>query len=273
MNSEQLTASNSRNLLEHIKIMNKLGASFFIMFIIAAVLPLVDLGAFSTETISLYSLVEPTFLMVLATVGVLVYLSGISRTAARAVSFIFVAIVVVQLLSQLYDAYDLYKSVREMSGGTVKFKYFVRHISETLRGFESLYGKPTFSLILLIVSFFGIVGGIFSPRYKENKQLKAVITGQEFELTETDISADADPKSKRVNKSEVLVKAKILVNKLIKKVIETAKYTYQIVKPLVNSLLDKGTDIVCQQQPQLKRGQVKMVLGGLLILLIYLVVF
>jgi hypothetical protein len=275
MENQQLATSNSSNALDYIKIMNKLGASFFIMFLVGAILPLVDSGGFSTETISLYNLAEPMLLMLLATVGVLVYLSGISRTAGRIVSLVFIALIIIPSLSQLYDAYDVFKTTSEMYGDTtVDFDDFGRHVvgmAEALAIQRNGQNALSLALVLLVVSFCGIVGGIFSPRYKENKQLKAAITGQQVEITESDTSADT--KSNNVNEAALLVKAKTLVNSLIKKVIAMTKYAYQITKPLVNSLLDKGTDIICKQQPQLKREQVKMVLGGILVVLIYLVVF
>ena len=47
--------------------------------------------------------------------------------------------------------------------------------------------------------------------------------------------------------------------------------TYKCV--LISSLLDKGADIICSHQSQLKREQVKMILGGILAILIFLIIF
>jgi hypothetical protein len=285
MENQQAANINNNNVLSHIVIMNKLGASFFIMFLIGAMLPLVDLGGFSNKTISLYSLAEPILLMILATVGVLVYLSGISRTAGRTVSFIFVAIVIFPLLSQLYDVYDLAKSAAvrrlELGGGGFKFSDVLSDLGKMLQPFNIRHIKDVLSVgsVLLIISFIGIIGGIFSPRYKENKQIKATITGQQTELTEAVISpetesdASANTEVIKANEGAFLGKAKILVNSLLTKLIEIYKCVYQNVKPLIDSSLDKGADIICKQQSVLKRDQVKMLLVAIIVVLISFIIF
>ena len=198
MENQQAANINNNNVLSHIVIMNKLGASFFIMFLVGAMLPLVDLGGFSNKTISLYSLAEPILLMILATVGVLVYLSGISRTAGRTVSFIFVAIVIFPLLSQLYDVYDLAKSAAvrkvDLGGGGFEFSDVLSRLKRMMKGIDIRNAKDLISVgsVLLAISFIGIIGGIYSPRYKENKQIKAAITGQQTELTEAVISTETE---------------------------------------------------------------------------------
>lgn len=270
MENQQLVVSKTSNALSHIKIMNKLGTSFFIMFLVGAMLPLVDLGDWSKETLSLYNLAEPTLLMILAGIGALVYLSGISRAASRTVSLIFFVLVIAAILSQVYDIYDLAKSAREIRGRNFEFKHFIREFNNTMRGFPVKEAVSVAS-VLLTVSIIGIVGGIFSPRYKENKPLKAAITGKQIEFTESESSASTE--SNNINKGVFLIKLNSVLNTVITKIINIAKYFYQIMKPLINSLLDKGTDIICQQQPQLKRKQVKMVLGGILAVFIYFIIF
>jgi len=260
MENQQATSVNINSALSQIKIMNKLGTSFFIMFLVGAMLPLADLGGWSNETLSLYNFAEPTLLMILAVIGTLVYFSGISRTGGRIISFLFIACVIGAIYSQLQE---LAESTRGMRGDNFDLK-------NILRGFP-VKELVSVASVLLAISFIGIFGGIFSPRYKENTQLKAAITGQNIELNESETSTN--PESNNATKGEFVVKIKAFVNNLITKVINIAKYAYQIIKPLINSLLDKGTDIICKQQPQLKREQVKMVLGGILVVLIYLIVF
>jgi len=260
MENQQVSTSNTSNALSHIKIMNKLGTSFFIMFLVGAMLPLADLGGWSNETLSLYNFAEPTLLMILAVIGTLVYFSGISRTGGRIISFLFIACVIGAIYSQLQE---IAEATRGMRGNNFDLK-------NILRGFP-VKELVSVASVLLVISFIGILGGIFSPRYKENKQLKAAITGQNIELNESETSTN--PESNNATKSEFVIKIKAFVNNLITKVIYIAKYAYQIIKPLINSLLDKGTDIICKQQPQLKREQVKMVLGGILVVLIYFIIF
>lgn len=279
MDNQQAANVNNNNALSHLVIMNKLGASFFIMFLVGAMLPLVDLGSFSNKTISLYNLAEPILLMVLATVGVLVYLSGISRTAGRTVSFMFIAIIIFPLLSQLYDVYDLAKSAavrrHDLGGAGFEFNDVLSRLERMMKAIDIRAAKDLISVasVLLAASFIGIIGGISSPRYKENKQIKAAITGQQTELTETESDASANTEVNKANKSAFLAKVKTRVNGLITKLIEIYKHVYQIVKPLIDSLLDKGADIICKQQSLLKRDQVKMLLVVILVVLISFIIF
>ena len=169
METKQLAIPNKNNKL----IMNKLGASFFIMFLVGAMLPLVNFGEWSTETISLYNLVKPTVLMIVAAFGVLVYASGINKTVGRLISLTFIALIVEANLSQLQDIYELITS----GGRNFDFKDMLRDIDKLL----STLPIPRRELIsvasvLLIISFIGIIGGIFSPRYKERKQVRNTVT-------------------------------------------------------------------------------------------------
>jgi hypothetical protein len=270
MENQQVVSYNKSNAVNHLKVMNKLGATFFILFIVGAFLPLANLGGLSKETLNLYTLAEPIFLLALAVSGVMVYLTGISRFAGRAISLLFTVLVLGWFLSQLYDIYDLAKSAREIRGRDFEWRHFARSFKE-MAGALPIRGKDLVSAAscLLALSFVGITACIFSPRYKENKQFKAAILAQPVESTS------------RVDNTEVnTAKASSLLNNLkstlslvITKAIASIKYVYQIVKPLVNALLDKGADIICKQQPNLKREQVKMVLLGVMIVLIYLIIF
>ncbi len=278
MENQPIATFNASNTLKQLKLMNKLGVSFFTLFLISMSLSLVDLGEWSNETISLYNIFEPTFLMILAVIGAIVYALGINRALSRVISFIFIALIVSTCLSQLYDIYDVAKSAREARGLDFEFKHFVRAMDEIIKSSPvHVFNNKTVPLNIIIVvtllpiSLIGIMGGILSPRFKENKALNAAITGQQFESTQ--LGSATNIESDKTNKSGFTLKVKTLLNNLLVKIINAIKTIYHIVKPLVNSLLDKGTEIICKQQPQLKPEKVKMVLGGLLALGIFLVVF
>ncbi|MBA6352711.1 hypothetical protein [Colwellia sp. BRX9-1] len=274
MENQQIVSYNKTNALSHLQVMNKLGTTFFILFIVGAFLPLADLGVWSDETFSLYNIANPMVLLVIATLGVLVTLTGLSRTASRLLSLVFVALVVGWFLTQLYDIYDMAKVAREIRGRDFEFKHFARSIKGMAQGLPINSADDLFSVasILLMASFIGLVGCIFSPRYKENKQFKAAILGQPVEVNESTSTGD----STEVNSakaSSLVTNLKSTLSLVITKAIALIKYAYQIVKPLVNALLDKGADIICKQQPNLKREQVKMVLLGVIVVLIYLIIF
>lgn len=278
MENQSIATFNASNALKQLKLMNKLGVSFFILFLISMSLSLVDLGEWSNETINLYNIFEPTFLMILAVIGAIVYALGINRTLSRVISFIFIALVVSTCLSQLYDIYDVAKSAREARGLDFEFKHFVRAMNEMIKSSPvHVFNNKTVPLNIIIVvtllpiSLIGIMGGIFSPRFKENKALNAAIIGQQFESTQ--LGSTTNIESDKTNKSGFTLKVKTLLNNLLVKIINVIKTIYNIVKPLINSLLNKGTEVICKQQPQLKSAQVKMVLGGLLALGIFLVIF
>jgi len=278
MENQPIVTFNASNALKQLKLMNKLGVSFFILFLTAMSLSLVDLGEWSNETISLYNIVEPTFLMILAIIGVVVYALGINKTLGRVISFIFIALVVSTCLSQLYEIYDVAKSAREARGLEFEFKHFTRAMSEVINASPVHQNKNMMNVVnvlivvtVLPISIIGIFCGIFSPRYRENKALNAAITGQQFESTQ--LKSTTNIGSDKTNKSGFPLNIKALLNNLLVKVINAIKTIYHIMKPLVNSLLDKGTEIICKQQSQLKPEQVKMVLGGLLALGIFLVIF
>ena len=93
MENQQLINYNRADALNHFKVMNKLGATFFILFLIGAFLPLANLGGWSKETFNLYTLAEPVFLIVLAASGAVVYLTGISRFTGRVISLLFTVLV------------------------------------------------------------------------------------------------------------------------------------------------------------------------------------
>jgi len=271
MENQQVVRYNKSNAVNQLKVMNKLGATFFILFILGVFLPLANLGGWSKETFNLYTLAEPIILIVLAVSGFVVYLTGISRLTGRVISLLFVVLVLGWLLSQLYDIYDLAKTAREIRGRDFEWKHFARSFKEMIsvlpiRG-RDLVSPASF---LLALSFVGITACIFSPRYKENKQLKAAILGKPLDEN-NHTSIDESP-SIPDNKSLLVDKLKISSSVVITKVISCLKYAYQVIKPLVDALLDKAADIICKQQPNLKRKQVKMVLLGGIFILIYLII-
>jgi hypothetical protein len=273
MENQQLINYNRTDAFNHFKVMNKLGSTFFILFLIGAFLPLANLDGWSKETLNLYTLAEPFFLIVLAVSGAVVYLTGVSRFTGRVISFIFVVLVFSWLLSQLYDIYDLAKSAREIRGRDFEWKHFARSFKEMIGALpirvRDLVSPASF---LLALSFVGISACIFSPRYKENKQFKAAIFEQSLEVNESTSTSD-NTKTNTSEKPSFVANFKSTLSLVITKSIAFIKYVYQVVKPLVNALLDKGADIICKQQPNLKREQVKMVLLGSIIVLIYLIIF
>ncbi|MGB0937743.1 MAG: hypothetical protein ACPGTQ_09805 [Colwellia sp.] len=271
MENQQLVNVNRTDALSHFKLLNKLGAVFFIMFLAGVYLPLADLGGWSNETFNLYSLAEPTFLIVLAVLGVVTYLSGISRVAGRAISALFVALILGWLISQLYDIYDLAKTAREMRGRDFEFKHFIRSFKE-ITGALPVSARDIVSpaVALLVVSFIGIVGCIFSPRYKENKTLKATLLGQQIPADEVSSSVSQESNN-TIETSSAVNNGKNLLSLIITKVVSFIKYAYQIIKPLIDALLDKAADIICKQQPNLKREQVKLALLAIFIVLIFLI--
>ncbi|MBA6365474.1 hypothetical protein H4J42_17165 [Colwellia sp. BRX8-8] len=233
-----------------------------------------DLGVWSDETFSLYNIANPMVLLVIATLGVLVTLTGLSRTASRLLSLVFVALVVGWFLTQLYDIYDMAKVAREIRGRDFEFKHFARSIKVMAQGLPINSADDLFSVasVLLMASFIGLVGCIFSPRYKENKQFKAAILGQPVEVNESTSTGDSTEVN-TAKASSLVTNLKSTLSLVITKAIAFIKYVYQIIKPLINALLDKGADIICKQQPNLKREQVKMVLLGIIVVLIYLIIF
>ena len=273
MENQQLINYNRADALNHIKVMNKLGAIFYTLFLIGAFLPLANLGGWSKETFNLYTLAEPVFLIVLAVSGAVVYLTGISRFTGRAISLLFTVLVLGWFLSQLYDIYDLAKSAREIRGRDFEWKHFARSFKEMI-GALPIRGRDLVSpaSFLLALSFVGITACIFSPRYKENKQFKSAILGQPIEVSDSTSSVD-NIAVNSAKASSFVTKLKSTFSLAITKAIAFIKYAYQIVKPLVNALLDKGADIICKQQPSLKREQVKMALFGVMVVLIYLIIF
>lgn len=273
MENQQLVSYNRADALNHFKLMNKLGATFFILFLVGAYLPLANLGGWSKETFNLYTLAEPVFLIVLAVGGVVVYLTGISRFSGRVISLLFVVLVLSWLLSQLYDIYDLAKSAREIRGRDFEWKHFARSFKEMI-GALPIRGRDLVSpaSFLLALSFVGITACIFSPRYKENKHFKAAVLGQPIEVSDSTSTVD-NTEANTAKASSLVTNLKSTLSLVITKAIAFIKYVYQIVKPIVNALLDKGADIICKQQPNLKREQVKMVLLGVMIVLIYLIIF
>jgi len=213
MENNQAVTLNASDALKHVKLMNKLGASFFILFLISMSLSLADLGEWSDKTLNLYNIFEPTFLMVLAVIGTIVYASGINKILGRVISFIFITIVLSTFLSQVFDVLEVAKSAREARGLNFEFKHMVRALNEVIKSSPfhmRQYSTPPLNIILVMtllpISLIGIIGGIFSPRFKENKALKAVITGKKIELTEpespNDITLDT------ANKNSVILKAK-----------------------------------------------------------------
>jgi hypothetical protein len=273
METQQVVSYNKTNRLNHLKVMNKLGTTFFILFLVGAFLPLANLGGWSNETLNLYTIAEPVFLLALAVSGAVVYLTGISRLAGRAISLLFVVLVLAWFLSQLYDIYDLAKSAREMRGRDFEWKHFTRSFKDMFEALpiraRDLVSPASF---LLALSFVGITACIFSPRYKENKQFKAAILGQALEINDSTTAVEKS-ETNAGEESSLVEKLKSTLSLVFTKATGLIKYVYQIIKPLIDALLDKTTDIICKQQPNLKREQVKMVLLGVLVVLIYLIIF
>ena len=276
MENNQAVTFNANSALKHVKLMNKLGASFFILFLISMSLSLADLGEWSDKTLNLYNIFEPTFLMILAITGAIVYGLGINRTLGRVISFTFIAIVLSTFLSQVFDVLEAAKSAREARGLNFEFKHVVRALNEVIKPSPfhmRQYSPPPLNIILVMtflpISLIGIVGGIFSPRFKENKALHSAITGKKVEITETSNSIE----SNKETKNDAILKAKTILNKLIAKVFGVIKSIYHIVKPLINSLLDKSTEFICKHQTQLKPDKVKMTLGGILTILFCIIIF
>jgi hypothetical protein len=52
-----------------------LGFSLFIIFVVAAFMPMVDIGIFGSGKISLYNLIQPTLLIGLASAGAFLFLT------------------------------------------------------------------------------------------------------------------------------------------------------------------------------------------------------
>ena len=273
MENQQLVNVNRADAFSHLRLLNKLGAIFFIMFLVGTFLPLADLGGWSKETFNLYTLAEPVFLIVLAISGAVIYSTGISRLAGRTVSLLFILLIVGWFLSQLYDIYDLAKTAREIRGRDFEFKHFARSFKDMI-GALPVRAKHLVSpaSILLILSFIGIVGCIFSPRYKENKQFKAAILGQQLEASESNSPVE-NTDINTIEVSSLVNKFKSILSLIITQVIGFIKYAYQIIKPLVDALLDKAADIICKQQPNLKREHVKMALLAIFVVLFYFIIF
>lgn len=246
------------NTLTHLKLVNKLGAAFFVMFIIGAYLPLADLGGWSTENFSLYKLAEPTLLIILAVIGTLIYASGISRLAGRAVSFLFVILIVGWFLYQLYDIYDMAKTYREMRGRSFEFKHFTRSFEDVV-GALNIQGEDIISpaSFLLVISFIGITGCIYSPRYRENQPLKATLLGQNVPASESILSS-ANENGSTNKENSVIAKGKNLLSIIVLKAIRFIKYIYKIVKPLIEALLDKAADIICEKAAKLRPREAQM---------------
>lgn len=105
MENQSCSDSNFLSPLYHFKVKNKLGVTFFSLFVLGAFLPLIDLSDFSDDTISLFTLASPTYLIILAVIGSIVNITGFSRLAARVVALIFITLIVGWLLSALFDVY------------------------------------------------------------------------------------------------------------------------------------------------------------------------
>jgi len=271
MENQQVVSYNKSNVVKHLKVMNKLGATFFILFLIGTFLPLVDLGEWSNKTVNLYNLANPMLLMVIAVLGVVVNIAGVSKTAARILALSFVVLVMGWLLSQLYDIYDMAKVAREIRGRDFEFKHFVRSIKGMVQGLPISSADDLFSVasILLMVSFIGLAGCIFSPRYKENKAFRALITGQPFENNHAENEIGSEKTSDST--SSLLSDVKVGVITVVGKLTSLVKYVFLIIKPLADALLDKAADVICKQQPQLKREQVKLVVFIVSVIIAYLI--
>ncbi|WP_351011621.1 hypothetical protein [Shewanella sp. S1-58-MNA-CIBAN-0166] len=258
------------------RIVNKLGGSFFILFLIGAFLPLVAAGGWSQEKISLYEYDQPLLLMFIALIGIIVYLSGISRLFARVISSVFIAVVILTILS---NAYDIYEAAKILRANEFRVSYLVRSISEALAPYsfvtkQDLGSKFQYTLsigaVILTLSFVGITGCIFSPRYKENKELQEKIVEENINS-----SVSHTWKETETGNIDSLTTEKMLTNSLMAKLISFVKHIYSIVAPVINTLLDKCSNLICDKIPTLKPNQqkVKFGVGCILIILIYIIIF
>lgn len=277
MENQQTIQVERTGAQKNFKLMNKLGTLFFIMFLIGITIPVIDLGEWSDEVINVYNLVQPISLVALAVIGLFIFVSGVSRTAGRVTSLLFILTILISIITQLLDVYDMGKSMADMTGREFEFRHFKRALENTIPTVPSEFRGRQFPagaisvIALLVISFFGILGCVFAPRYKENKQLKAAITGQVIEADETS-AAIQETSAVAGDSTPLFAKVKDVFTVVVQKLIAAFKYAYQIIQPLVDVMLDKIADIVCEKQPQLKREQVKVVFFIIFLILIFLLI-
>jgi hypothetical protein len=271
MENQSCSDSNFLSPLYHFKVKNKLGVTFFSLFVLGAFLPLIDLSDFSDDTISLFTLASPTYLIILAVIGSIVNITGFSRLAARVVALIFITLIVGWLLSALFDVYQA--TLEWGNGRDVRLSHFIKVLT-SMTGFMPNRVEDYVSLasVLLTVSFVGIAACIFSPRYKENVAFKAAVLGNS-QITEESMSTSLDAEKRSDSSSRFIQKITLTLSLAIKKVTTFIQFIYLIIQPLVNSMLEKGTDIICKQNTALRREHVKMSLLAASIVVLYFIVF
>ncbi|KZK67764.1 hypothetical protein A1L58_19875 [Shewanella baltica] len=268
MENQSLAGRSGASAFGNFRVMNKLGTTFFLMFLIGTFLPLTDLAGWSNETISLYSLANPKLLIFLAVIGCIVNITGINRTAARLVSLSFIVIVAGWCFAQLYDIYDVAKKTAAFTGRnfdlnnlSISFEDITRMIPVRGRDLVSV------ASILLVTSFFGIFCCIFSPRYKEIQSIN--VTDKSIGKVKPSFNAEES----QIHVNNALSKLKNILLLITVTVIGFIKYVYKVIYPLVDALLNKATDAICEKQESLKREHVKMVLLAMLVVLIYMIFF
>ena len=271
MEDKETVVAHQLNALGHFKVLNKLGTVFFILFIVTAFRPFSS-GMFGIES-SLYSRVEPTFLIFLAGCAVVVFISGVSHKAARVVTVLFI-LVALLAISDLGEEASQVNSLFG-SSGTSGFKEGIAILKDGIMSSTNNRSTTSFqfspSLILMCISFIGIIGCIWSPRYKENKDLISSLTSKDILVKATaDIDAPITNETPLTNKvfntqteSAVTSSMNEKIGALYQKVLVVAKK--------VDSLFNEATNKVCEKKPTLNSKHVKIALYGAAVLLIWLI--
>jgi hypothetical protein len=177
------------------------------------------------------------------------------------------------LLSSLYDIYDFAKEARELRGRDFEFKYFVRALGDVIENspLDSLDRLPIAGFLLFLSSI-GIIGCIWSPRFTENKLFYATLMGRSLSEGERKDMSKSVTENDR-NTESFLIKTKQLTKSGVVTLFAFVKDIYKIIVPMIDSILDKCTNIICKQQASIDPKLVKKILIGMLLILVYLVVF
>jgi hypothetical protein len=241
-----------------IKPLNKLGASFFALFLLGSFLPL--FSDFFGESISLYETVDSKFLFVLAFAGIVVFLSGVSRIVARLTAGLFIGFIVFGAIAAVWDAYDYKEGIAEL---LVLLKEFAQVGAQAVANAMS----PVAGISLLI-SFMGIACCIRAPRYKENLKLRDKLFGIKAENTASEITLETTPSEERHKTEQALPGS--FWDVLLQKTKNIAAVIYRIGKPVLQAYLDKGTELLCKIFPNLNRDYVR---HALLVILVFVVLY
>lgn len=268
MEEKETITVNHLNALGHFKVLNKLGTIFFILFIVSAFMP------FATDFItdaSLYARIQPTFLIFIALIAAVVFVTGVSRNIARGITILFI-IISLFAISSLGEQTSQLNSLFG-TGNTSSLKAGWIILKESIVTTADSRTATTFkfspSLILMLIAFLGILGCTFSPRYKENKALIAFLTSKEF-MGQATMNDDSDSPSTNVavdaqttGEANVSIKAKLDI--LGQKAVVIAKNT--------DTLFDKASKTLCDKKAELNHKHVKIALYSVTALLIWLILF